>query len=252
MLNRRHLFRCAAAAIVGCAVSPSLPSTAHAFPVIDPAGILQLVAQWQQVQAQVQTTANQVNALRAAALQLDPRSYQNVQNLLAGNDVNYLSLLRDVQSMGYTVERVNTRFRQLFPDEQAVRNMTPAQADAASRGMNQEVYSSALVAARAQSTLRTIEDNNVEARNILSRSEGNSSQVAQLQAALQMLGLIHQNVVSITQTISASGRVASNQAVRRVTERRIERERAARMMRGYAQDEPIPEIDARFLQGGTW
>jgi P-type conjugative transfer protein TrbJ len=254
MLNRRQLFRGTALTIAAAALGVTLQTRSRAdVPVLDGAGVAQVVAQWLQVKAQLEATQNQVNSLREAARQLDPRSYQSVQDLLAGNDVNFAALTRDLQSLGYTVERVNARFRQLFPDEAAVRNLTPRQADAVSQDMNQEVYSSALVAARAQSTLRTIEDNNAEARNILSRSEASSSQVAQLQSALQMLALIHQNLVSITQTVSASGRVASNQAVRRVTERRIQRERAVRMQRDYARSEPVPEVDSRFLDGsGTW
>jgi conjugal transfer/entry exclusion protein len=245
MNDRRHFFRCAAAATLSLTV---LSSPAGAIPVIDAAGIAQVAIQATEVWAQLQATEAQVRALRQAALQLDPRSYQSVQNLLSGNDVNFLSLTRDLRTMGYSFERVNARFRQLFPDDDAVKNMTPRQAEATSREMNAEIYSSALVAARTQTTLRTIEDNNVEARNILSRSEGNESQVAQLQSALQMLGLIHQNLVSITQMVSASGRVSSNQAVRGVTERRIERERAARMMRDYSRDEPVPALDSRFLR----
>jgi P-type conjugative transfer protein TrbJ len=254
MLNRRHLFRNATLTLAAAALRVTLPSPSRAdVPVIDGAGIVQLAAEWALVLQQLDATKNQVDSLRAAALQLDPRSYQSVQNLLAGNEVNFAALTRDLQSLGYTVEHVNARFRQLFPDEAAVRTMTPRQAETASRDMNQEIYASALVAARAQSTLRTIEDNNAEARNILSRSEGSSSQVAQLQSALQMLALIHQNLVSITQTVSASGRVASNQSVRRVTERRIQRERAARAQRDYARSEPVPEVDSRFLDGsGSW
>lgn len=252
MIIRRTFFRIVSMAVASVMLPAALVRRAWAIPVIDAAGIAQIAVQAAEVWAQVQTLNQQVEALRAAALQLDPRSYRSVQDLLSGNDVNYLSLLRDVRSMGYTFERVNTRFRQLFPDDQAVKNMTPRQAEATSREMNEELYSSALVAARAQTTLRTIEDNNAEARNILSRSEGNGSQVAQLQSALQMLGLIHQNLVTITQLVSSSGRVASNQAVRAVTERRIASERASRMMRDDDRPAAIPDIDSRFLQGDTW
>jgi hypothetical protein len=59
-----------------------------------------------------------------------------------------------------------------------------------------------------------------EARNA---TEDNGSQVAQLQSAIQMLGLIHQTLVGINQTMSTAGRVTSNGSP---TERRIEREGA--------------------------
>jgi P-type conjugative transfer protein TrbJ len=251
MKTRRHFFRVALTAALTTLLSPPLlegSASATGLPVIDGAGIAQIAIQAAEVWAQLQSMQQQVQALRNAALQLDPRSYQSVRNLLAGNDVNYLSLIRDVRSMGYSLERVNTRFRQLFPDDDAVKNMRPDQLEATSRDMNKEIHSSALVAARSQTTLRTIEANNTEARNILNRSAGNGSQVAQLQSAIQMLVLIHQNLVGINQTMSASSRVTSNVAVRAATERSMERERSARMLRGYSNPERIPEVsdEVRF------
>lgn len=249
---RRAILPCAVAALAALIAPALVTSRARAFPVTDGIANGQLVAQALLVVQQLNATREQVEALRAAARQLDPRSYQSVQNLLAGNVVNYDLLLRDIRSMGYSIERVNAMYQRYFPDEKAVAAMPPAQLESTAREMNRELYDSALVAARAQTTLRTIEQNNLEARNVLSRSEGNDSQVAQLQAALQMLGLIHQNLVTINQLVSSAGRVTSNVAVRAVTERRIEHERAARMMRDYTTPSPIPEIDSRFLQGGTW
>ena len=245
MKTRREFLRGVGAAALMLLALPSLlepTASAQGLPVIDAAGIAQIAMEAVQVSAQLQSMQQQVQALRSAALQLDPRSYQSVQALLSGNDVNYAALTRDVQSMGYSLERVNSRFRQLYPDDVAVKNMRPDQLESTSRDMNQEIHASALVAARAQTTLRTIEQNDAEARNILSRSQGNGSQVAQLQSAIQMLGLIHQTLVDINQTMSTAGRVTSNVAVRAATERRMERERANRMLRGYSSPATIPEV----------
>lgn len=252
MITRRQFRGVTTAALALLASQFLMPPEAHALVVEDVAGILQVIAQYSETAQQVLTTQRQVEQLRAAARQLDPRSYRSVQNLLSGNDVNFLALTRDLQSMGYSIRRVNQRFQRLFPDERAVSTMRPKEFRESSRAMNKEVHDSALAAARAQTTLRTIEQNDLEARNILSRSEGNGSQVAQLQSALQMLALIHQNLVSITQTIATAGRVSSNIAARDVTERRIDRERQLRLMRDYNQRSSSPPIDSRFLQEGSW
>lgn len=245
MKTHRQFFRCACAAVLALLAFPPLLeplASAQGLPVIDAAGIAQIAVEAVQVSAQLQSMQQQVQALRSAALQLDPRSYQSVQTLLSGNDVNYAALTRDVQSMGYSLDRVNSRFRQLYPDDAAVKNMRPDQMEATSRDMNQEIHASALVAARAQTTLRATEQNDTEARNILKRSQDNGSQVAQLQSAIQMLGLIHQTLVGINQTMSTAARVTSNVAVRAATERRMERERADRMLRGYSSPATIPEV----------
>jgi len=92
----------------------------------------------------------------------------------------------------------------------------------------------------------------LEACNILSRCEGTCSQVAQLQSAPQTLALIHQNLVSITQTIATAGRVPSNIAAHDVTERRIDHGRQLRLMRDYNQGSSSPPIASRLLQEGSW
>ena len=176
-----------------------LPDDAYAFVVEDAAGIAQVIEQFRETLQQVATARQQVEQLRAAARQLDPGSSRSVQNLLSGSDMNFLALTRDLQSMGHTVRRVNQRFGRLFPDQRAANTMRPREFRQTSHAMNRELHESALTAAaRAQTTLRRIEQNDLEARNVLSRSEGNGSQVAQLQSALQLLALIHQNLVSVT------------------------------------------------------
>lgn len=249
MTTRRTFFSQTLTTTLAAFAVPSLLTTgAGAVVVEDFIALGQLASQTGITTTQVATTLQQVEALRKAALQLDPRSYQSVMNLLSGNGVDFLALTADLRSMGYSVDRVNQRYRVLFPDEQAMRNMTPEQFKTAGKDMNDEIYSSALVAARAQTSLRNIEANNIEARNILSRSEGNDSQVAQLQSALQMLGVIHQNLVSITQTLSSAGRVTSNVAVTRVTHRRMAGERRSRRRRDWDKPADVPEVDRRFLR----
>lgn len=245
MQRRQFLGRAGAMLLMGVALST--PSEA-ALPVVDVTGIGQLALQFIQTVAQVAAMKQQVDELRRMARQLDPSAYRGIQSLLNGNELSYQALTRDVSTLGYTLDRVNTRFRQMFPDEQALRNMRPQEHEAAAREMNAELHSAALVAYRAQSTLSTIEANNVEAKNILSRSESNSSQVAQLQSALQMLALVHQNLVSITRTLSTGSRITSNLAARAVTERRIERERRRRLLEDYATPAPRRSIDSRFLR----
>ena len=222
--------------------------SAMAVPVIDVAGIAQTIAQIAETIRQIEVMRDQVRSLQNAARQLDPRSYQGIEALLRDGDLSFEALTRDISSIGYTLERVNREFRRLFPNEHAVRNMRASEHEATNRRMNAEVYDAALVATRAQTTLSAIESNNKEAQEILRRSEGNGSQVAQLQSALQMLALMHHNLVAITQTVNTAGRVSSDLAAAAVTERRMQREKRRRLLRGHNRNGRSPGIDWRFLR----
>jgi P-type conjugative transfer protein TrbJ len=224
------------------------PEASAQFVVEDPFAIGKLAQQIAQGIQQIKTTQQQLDQLRAAARQLDPRSYQNIQALLSGDDVNYLALTRDVSTIGYTLDRVNTQFAKIFPTENSVHDMHATEHEATAVKMREEVYNAGLVSARAQSTLENIETNNAEARAILDRSAATDSQVAQLQSALQMLALIHQNLVNITMAVNAAGRVSSDIAAQAVVERRIQQEKRRRMFEDYRRREDIPEIDSRALR----
>lgn len=216
--------------------------------VADPLAIGKMGEQIAQGIQQIQTTQQQLDRLRAAARQLDPRSYQNIRGLLSGDDVNLLALTRDVSTIGYTLQKVNTQFARIFPTEDSVHNMRATEHEATAVKMREEVYNAGLVSARAQTTLERIETNNVEAQAILDRSGATDSQVAQLQSALQMLALIHQNLVNITMAVNAAGRLSSDIAAQAVVERRIQREKRRRLFEDYRRREEIPEIDSRAFR----
>jgi conjugal transfer/entry exclusion protein len=218
------------------------------FAVVDVANIAQIGKQITEGLAQLQATENQVNALRNAARQLDPSNYRGIEGLLTGQDLNVNAILGDVRTIGFTLDRVNSQFAQIFPNQQAVQNMRATDFDSTTQNMHQELYNSAIVAARAQSSLESIEASDTEAKAILERSQGTDSQVAQLESAIQMLALIHQNLVAITMSVNAAGRLASDVTAQAVVGRRVEREKRARLLDGYANhDDAIPDIDSNFL-----
>jgi conjugal transfer/entry exclusion protein len=224
------------------------PRRAHAIVVEDVASIAQIGTQIATTGAQVQATLRQLEALRNAARRLDPRTYQTVGALLDGDALTLQAITRDVTNIGYTLDRVNRTYSKIFPDEAAVRNMRPGEHAETSRQVHQEVYASALVAHRAQTNLSKLEANNAEAKAILQRSGADDSQVVQLQSATKMLALVHDNLVSITQTVATAGRVSSDMAAAGVTDNRIARERQRRSLENF--DRPpnnFTGIDPSFL-----
>lgn len=225
------------------AFSPS----ASAFIVTDAASLVQLATELITTKEQIEATIRQVEALRNAARQLDPRSYQSIGSLLDGDAVTFDAITRDVRTIGYTLDRVNQSYRRIFPDEAAIRNMRPGDHAETAKEMNRELYASALVAHRAQTNLSTIEANNAQAKDILTRSGADDSQVAQLQSATQMLALVHDNLANITQTVASAGRVSSDLAAARVTDNRIARERQRRSLEGLDTPYTPTGIDPSFL-----
>lgn len=242
------LRRCFIALLPATAVALLRAPPARAFLVTDVAGLGQLVSQITSTIQQIEATKRQVDSLKNAARTLDPSSYQTVRSLLDGNPVTFDAITRDVTNIGYTLDSVNRQFQRVFPNEDAVHNMHPADYADTSRQMNQELYASALVADRAQTNLSSIEANNNQARDILSRSGADNSQVVQLQSANQMLALVHDNLARITQTISSASRVSSDLAVSGVVDNRIARERQSRYLQGFDRPLNSPGIDPSFLR----
>ena len=245
MLRRRALL-----ALLPLAVFQVLRSkSAAALPVIDSAGVAQLVAQIASTIQQIEQTRRQVEYLRNAARRLDPRSYRTIGALLEGDAVTFDAITRDVRTIGYTIQGVDRQFRRIFPDEDAVRNMRPADHAEATRQMNRELHGAALVSHRAQSSVSNLEASHAEAKAILDRSAAEDSQVAQLQSAVQMLAIVHENLTNITQTVAAAGRVSSDIAAAGVTDNRIARERQQRYTEDFDRPSNSNGIDPSFLGG---
>lgn len=227
-------------------VGPSVPA---AIPVVDVSGIAQVVAQITQTGFQLESMRRQVDSLRQSARLLQPRSYGDLLTTLRRNQSNYMRFANQLTALGYTIERVEGQFARLFPSEERVRNQSTSEFLTVNRNLNRELSQSSLVAMQAQSTLGDIQNTNLAAQRIIQQSEGNNSQVAQIQLAMQMLTVMDRNLQSIIQTVSTAGRVASNRAAAEVTGRRIVRERRRRDVESYARRVPRTTIDPRFLGG---
>ena len=245
MLRRRSLLALAILPLSPFSVLRT--NSASAVPVFDSAGVAQLVAQIVTTIQQIEQTARQVEYLRNAARRLDPRSYRTIGALLEGDAITFDAITRDVRTIGYTLQNVDRQFRRIFPDETAVRNMRPAEHANATREMNRELHGAALVSHRAQSSVSNLEASHAEAKAILKRSGAEDSQVAQLQSAIQMLALVHENVTNITQTVAAAGRVSSDIAAAGVTDNRIAHERQRRYIKDFDRPSNSNGIDPSFL-----
>jgi len=245
---RRNLLVAAAIAPFSALGLLATRRASAAIPVTDGTGIGQVIVQINWAIAQISQMRTQVQYLKDAARTLDPRSYRTIGALLDGDAVTFDAITRDVNTIGYTLRGVDQRFRRLFPDEEAVRNMRPSEHAETSRQMNRELHDAALVAYRAQSNISTVEASHAQAKSILARSDADDSQVAQLQSAIQMLALVHDNLTNITQTVASAGRVTSDIAAAGVTDNRIAAERRRQHIEGFDRPVTSQGLDPTFLR----
>lgn len=217
-------------------------------PVLDASRVAQLVEQLRQMAQLYSQLSTGLNALENAAKRLG--GGRLVDDILLG----HYSLAGDLQTIGYHLETVNRQFERVFPTEEAVRNTRPSDVAELSRGWDREIDQSSLAAARAQTTLSTIETNTRSVQAILERSQraeqgDQGSQLAKLQALVQMIGVLNSDIGTLAATLATTERVNAALAGSEVSEARITAERRRRLLRGHGRRSRAPGgLDRRFLQ----
>jgi type IV secretion system protein TrbJ len=176
-----------------------------------------------QIQNQVQTLAT-----------INPTSFSDLQRLFATSQLAYSSIRNSLTSISYDVGSVNRDFNAVFPKSQiAWRGVPSSDFPGYYDRWNAEVNSSSLAAARAQSSITTLEQNNQAIANILTQANAAPGEVRQLQLVNQQLALIHTELASLVQNLTTMGRVLSNWAAASVGEKMLGRESKQRRIEGY-------------------
>jgi conjugal transfer/entry exclusion protein len=153
-------------------------------------------------------------------------------------------LVEDVESIGYRLDSVNRTFRKVFPSTSDLKRVRYADFDPLVGRWQDEIQASALVASRAQSNITWLKQRSDQAADILSRSASAEGQIAQLQAVVQMLGVMQAQSVGMAQSIDAAGRVATNVAAASAAEKQLSRERKRRNLANYTyRGAPVTVLD---------
>lgn len=187
------------------------------------------------------TLETQLELLTTMLSQLDPASFQELVDLIESNELSYGELTQNVSSMGHTLLTVNTQFQHLYASNYA--NVPFERFSAIYAEWQKEILGSAQVAARSQATLSTLKSNANAARAILSRSAHAKGEVAQMQAIVQMLGLIESQNNAVLQSLTTTGRVLASSAAMTASERQLAREKKQRYLAGYRIRGPsLPDV----------
>ncbi len=223
------------AASLAVFVAPA-PAQADLFggDVVELAAILaESIAQGATLAEQLTQLTDQVSLVRTTLAQLDPATYAAVLQVINNTYLDYNRLTSDVNSIGYTLESVNRDFQRAFPTDFSSTPMS--QVDSLYGKWQDDIWSSTIVAARAQSVLSTLRDNANQAAAILSSSQSAQGTVGQLQAVVQMLGLMQSQTNSLIQSLATTGRVLTTQASTGASERQLSREKKKRNLAGYTR-----------------
>jgi conjugal transfer/entry exclusion protein len=183
------------------------------------------------------TLKAQLDAMNTMLSNLDSASFDSVSSLVSNTDFSLDALSGDVASMGYTLQSVNSQFLTLYGTS-AYAALPITQFDALYGKWEDEVLSSAQVAARAQASLSTLAGTATEAAAILARSQSSDGQVAQMQAIVQMLGIMQSQDGAVIQSLTTTGRVLTSTAARTAAERQLSREKKRRHLLNYTYRGP--------------
>jgi conjugal transfer/entry exclusion protein len=208
--------------------------------------LLSLKAQLDQMTAIAGNLEGQLTTLRQAAQGLRPGTA--LQDILLTERM----LQGDTQQIEYSIGTVTRQFERVFPSEAAIKNTSNADRTEIGRGWQNELDQAALAAERSQTTLSRIDGNTRAAQSLLQRSQastdpGQGSQLAALEAVVQMLGVVNSDVSTLATTIAATERANTLATTGAVTDEAAAAERRRQLFENYSRPEPIPDIDSRVL-----
>lgn len=242
----KRLATVSAVPVIVCA----LAGVSHAqWAVVDPGAIAEAVANGLEIAEVVANTLTQIERMKdqinnqiQTLKSLDPRTFNELKNLITNGKLTYDALQKDVQSIGYNIGAVNNNFRQVFPKDQAQwKNIRYSDFDTYRDNWTAEIHAASFAAARAQTSVEKLDKNNDKIVDILDASNSDSTgEVRQLQLVNQQLALIHTALASVVQNVATTGRVMADWAAYSTSEKMATREVARRRIENYTSRGPAP------------
>jgi hypothetical protein len=244
--KKRHLLGAALALAV---LRPEPARAVPALPVVDIKRGLQMVELLKDAKNLTDRVSASLAHIRNAAATLGGG------NLVDDILISQRYLTGDLHSISYSIDTVTQQFEAVFPSQEAAHDVAPSDVAPLRGGWDAELQESGLAAARAQTALSQIDTNTKSAVDILERSKATTggtsdegSQLAKLQALVQMLGIVNSDLTTLATTLAASERVNAEVAASEASDQDLTGEQSQRMMRDYSTRQPIPEIDPRILR----
>jgi P-type conjugative transfer protein TrbJ len=247
-LTRRALARTAAAAIVGTSMWPAAPARASLFGE-ENASLLAILAEMiEQVLNAVKTvegvfeTVNQlVTVVNQGATVLshlkDVDSLVDLLNWAHGAISKLQAIDRDVKKLGYKFDAIDQQHEAVFPTRQSLETMPSKNFTTTARGWNDALRESTVVAMRAQTSVESLQARAEAQQKMLDSSKTADGVVAQLQAVVSGLSLLHSDLAVIETNLAAGMRVTAAWAAKQAAQTDLAEEDHKRMLEGYTNDD---------------
>lgn len=172
------------------------------------AGILaEAFAEVSNLSSMVTQVVEQVRLLKTLISGLDSRSFAAVTEVLRDAERTQAALTTGIQSMSYSLQRIDDEFGALYPSDP---RPSLEQRTVYYARWNQEVLAASHVAARQQSLIEKLGDRANEARDLVVQSQNAAGEIGQLQLVVQMLSIMHAQLLTIDQTLATTGRVLTD------------------------------------------
>lgn len=250
-LTRRAFTQTAAAALVGASLCPATTAHASLFGE-ENASLLAILAEMIQQVAQAvktvegvfQTVDQLVTVVEQGATVLRQlreidslHDLLNVLNWAQGAISTLQKLDRDVTKLGYQADRIDQQFREVFPTDESLETMPSKDFPATARSWNVALRESTVVAMRAQTSVETLQARAEAQQKILESSKTADGVVAQLQAVVSALSLLHSDLAAVETNLAAGMRVTAAWAAQQAAQADLVDEDHKRMLEGYTDDD---------------
>jgi P-type conjugative transfer protein TrbJ len=150
---------------------------------------------------------------------------------------NLQSIDRDVTKLGYKFGAIDTQHRAVFPTRESFQAMPSNNFVATATGWNDALRESTVVAARAQTSIETLQSRATAQQKILDSSQAADGVVAQLQAVITNLALLHSDMAALETNLAAGMRVTTAWAGGQAARNDLIAEDHKRMLDGYSRED---------------
>jgi hypothetical protein len=202
-------------------------------------GILtEAIAEVSNLSTMVTQILEEVRLTRMLASGLDSGAFSSLSTFLHATEITASTLTSGIRSMSYSLDRIDGEFQRLFPSD--IRATTFAQQGAYYASWNQEILAASRIASRQQTAIEGLADSSAKVGDLVQRSQNSSGEIAQLQLVVQMLSIMHAQLVTMSQTLATTGRILSDMGAASASSSQLSQTKKETSLSNYtARGDPV-------------